>query len=108
MTDVRRLLADNMKRCRQILGLSQMALAERIGCSTTLVGNIETLKRFPSPENLNLIAQALQIHPSELFMEDSPAIERLRNAYEVRERLERNVQKAIEDTLTNSPDKSTN
>lgn len=100
MTDVRILLAHNMKRCRQILGLSQMALAERIGCSTTLVGNIETLKRFPSPENLNLIAQALQIHPSELFMEDSPAIERLRNAYEVRERLEGNIMKAIDETLS--------
>ena len=71
MTDVRVLLARNMKRCREILGLSQMKLADRVGCSTTLIGNIEIGKRFPSAENLNKIAAALDIPPSELFAEDS-------------------------------------
>ena len=103
ITDVRMLLARNMKRCREILGISQMALAERVGCSTTLIGNIETLKRFPSAQNLNRIATALQIHPSELFMEDSAEIKRIQIAYEVRERLETNIHKAIDDTLSEAP-----
>jgi transcriptional regulator with XRE-family HTH domain len=72
-----------------------MALAERVGCSTTLIGNIETMKRFPSADNLDRIAEALEIPPSELFAEESPAIEQLRSSYEVRERIESKVLKAI-------------
>jgi transcriptional regulator with XRE-family HTH domain len=99
MTDVRVLLAKNMKRCRSILGLSQMALAERIGCSTTLIGNIETLHRFPSADSLNRIAAALRIHPSELFAEDSAAINRIEYAIEVRDRLESRIHEAIDEAL---------
>lgn len=99
-TDVRVLLARNMKRCRGILRLSQMALAEKVGCSTTMIGNIETLKRFPSPDNLNHIAEALRVHPSELFTEDSMAINQIQTVYEVRERLEATIKKAIAEILT--------
>ena len=100
MTDVRELLARNMKRCRGILGLSQMKLAERVGCSTTLIGNIEIGKRFPSAENLNKIAAALEIHPSELFAEDSKAITRMQTTQELRVRLEKKVLKAIVEALS--------
>ena len=41
MTDYRQLLARNMKKYRKFLGFSQMALAEKVGCSPTLIGNIE-------------------------------------------------------------------
>lgn len=101
-TDVRVLLARNMKRIREILKLSQMALAERVGCSTTMIGNIETLKRFPSPENINRIASALRVPPSELFSEKSQAISQIQTVYEVRERLEANIKKAIEEILSDS------
>ena len=101
MTDVRVLLARNMKRCREILGLSQMKLAERVGCSTTLIGNIEIGKRFPSAENLNKIAAALDIPPSELFAEESSAIDRMQTTQELRARLEKKVLKAISDALSN-------
>jgi len=104
MTDVRVLLARNMKRCRGILGLSQMKLAERVGCSTTLIGNIEVGKRFPSAENLNKIADALEIPPSELFAEDSKVIRQMASNEEVRERLEANVLKAINKSLYPSGD----
>ena len=93
------LLARNMKRLREALGLSQMALAERVGCSTTLIGNIETLKRFPSAENLDKIAEAFDAPLYELFMEYSPAVERATTHHEVRERLEQKVLKAIEEAL---------
>jgi transcriptional regulator with XRE-family HTH domain len=100
MTDVRVLLARNMKRCREILGLSQMKLADRVGCSTTLIGNIEIGKRFPSAENLNKIAAALDIPPSELFAEDSSAIDRMQTTQELRTRLEKKVIKAIGEALS--------
>ena len=67
MASVRILLAQNIKRFREISGVSQMALAEKIGCSPTLIGKIETMKRFPSADNIDRIAQALKIAPSDLF-----------------------------------------
>jgi transcriptional regulator with XRE-family HTH domain len=100
MTDVRVLLARNMKRCREILGLSQMKLADRVGCSTTLIGNIEIGKRFPSAENLNKIAAALDIPPSELFAEEAAAIDRMQTTQELRARLEKKVLKAIGEALS--------
>jgi transcriptional regulator with XRE-family HTH domain len=100
MTDVRVLLARNMKRCREILVLSQMKLADRVGCSTTLIGNIEIGKRFPSAENLNKIAAALDIPPSELFAEESAAIDHMQTTQELRARLEKKVLKAIGDALS--------
>jgi transcriptional regulator with XRE-family HTH domain len=101
----RALLARNMKRLRKALGLSQAALAERVGCSTTLIGNIETLKRFPSPENLDRIADSLEAPVYELFMRDSPAVERAATKTEVRERLGRKVMTAIYEALDEKGDK---
>ncbi|MDR0455932.1 MAG: helix-turn-helix domain-containing protein [Treponema sp.] len=72
MTDCRQLLARNMKKYRKILGLSQMALAGKVGCSTTLIGNIEINRRFPSADNINRIAKALGVKVSDLFSEVEP------------------------------------
>jgi transcriptional regulator with XRE-family HTH domain len=72
MDDCRKLLAKNMKKYRQILGISQITLAEKVGCSTTLIGNIEIGKRFPSSVNINRIAKALEIKIPDLFAELEP------------------------------------
>jgi transcriptional regulator with XRE-family HTH domain len=73
MTDCRQLLARNMKKYRKIMGLSQMALADKVGCSTTLIGNIEINRRFPSADNINRIAKALEVKVADLFSEAEPA-----------------------------------
>jgi transcriptional regulator with XRE-family HTH domain len=76
MADVHTVLARNLKKYRQILGLSQAALAEKIDTSTTFIGNIEICKRFPSPKNLDLLAKALGVKPAALFAdEDEPEAE---------------------------------
>jgi transcriptional regulator with XRE-family HTH domain len=72
MDDCRKLLARNMKKYRQILSIPQIALAEKVGCSTTLIGNIEIGKRFPSADNINRIAKALEVKVAELFAEQEP------------------------------------
>jgi len=69
MTDVKILFAKNLKNFREILGLSQMELAEKAGCSPTLIGKIETMKRFPSAVTINSLSKALNIAPAELFIE---------------------------------------
>jgi transcriptional regulator with XRE-family HTH domain len=67
MTSLRALLAQNMKKKRQILGISQAKLAEKVATSTHYIGQIELKKKFPSPEMLERIATALEIDSSELF-----------------------------------------
>jgi transcriptional regulator with XRE-family HTH domain len=67
MTSLRTVLAQNMKAQRQILEISQAQLAERVNTSTNYIAQIETEKRFPTPEMLERIAGALEIDPPALF-----------------------------------------
>jgi len=67
MTNIRDLLAKNMKAYRGALGLSQSKLAEKVDTSTHYIGMIETKNNFPSPEMLERIAAALGIDTVDLF-----------------------------------------
>ena len=67
MTNIRQLLAHNIKENRRKLGLSQAKLAEKVDTSTHHIGMIETKKNFPSPEMLERIAAALGIDTLDLF-----------------------------------------
>jgi transcriptional regulator with XRE-family HTH domain len=61
MTDVQTLLAINLKKYRKILGFSQAALAEKVNCSTTFIGNIEikSVSRQPNISTASLRFWAL-------------------------------------------------
>jgi transcriptional regulator with XRE-family HTH domain len=98
MTGVHTLLAKNLKKYRQILGLSQAALAEKVNCSTTLIGNIEIKKRFPSSKNIDRIAGALGIKPADLFAEgdDSETLARFTEHNKRKEQLERDILEAVD------------
>jgi transcriptional regulator with XRE-family HTH domain len=67
MTDLRELLANNIKKYRKIRGFSQEMLAEKARTSTTHIGMIEIGKKFPSTRMLEKIALALGIDTPELF-----------------------------------------
>jgi len=67
MTDIRELLAKNIKKFRKIRGFSQESLAEKAFTSTTHIGMIEIGKKFPSPKMLEQIAEALGVDTPELF-----------------------------------------
>jgi transcriptional regulator with XRE-family HTH domain len=98
VTDARTLLAHNVKMLRKLFGISQMTLAEMVGCSTTLIGNIEIKKRFPSAENINRIAGAFQVRVMDLFAEADPANEGLK--IESGEQLKQLFQVRMEKALT--------
>ena len=66
-SNLRRILALNIKKRRYILGLSQAKLAEAANIATAYVAMIELEKKFPSVDVLERIANALKIDPSELF-----------------------------------------
>ena len=99
MADVKILLAKNMKHFREILGISQMGLAEKIGCSPTLVGKIETMKRFPSADSLNRIAEALKIAPADLFTDadNSETVKSMTSQQKRKSQLKMKVNKAIDE-----------
>ena len=67
MTNIRDVLAQNMKAYRNALSLSQAKLAEKVDTSTHYIGMIEIKKNFPSPEMLERIAAALGIDTVDLF-----------------------------------------
>jgi transcriptional regulator with XRE-family HTH domain len=102
MTGVHTLLARNMKKYRQMLGLSQAALAEKINCSTTLIGNIEIKKRFPSSKNIDRIARALGVKPADLFAEkdDSEAFDQFLEHQGRKVQLKKDILEAIDRAFT--------
>ena len=67
MTDIRKILASNMKKYRKIQGISQAKLAEKINTATSYIAMIEIGRQFPSPTMLERIAYALNVDTPELF-----------------------------------------
>ena len=67
MTNLKDLVAQNIKKYRKIRGFSQEILAEKAGTSTTHIGMIEIGKKFPSVQMLERIAQALDVDTPTLF-----------------------------------------
>jgi len=67
MTNLKKLLAFNMKEQRRILGISQATLAERVSTSTHYIAMIELERKSPSLPMIERIAAALQIDAPELF-----------------------------------------
>ena len=70
MTNIREVLAKNLKEIRQKRGWSQAKLAEVAGTSTHYIGMLETKAKFPSSEMVHNLANALRIDPTELFSKD--------------------------------------
>jgi len=67
MTDLRKVLASNMKFYRKELGISQAKLAEKAHITDNYVALIETGKRFPSVTMLERIAKVLQRDTTDFF-----------------------------------------
>jgi transcriptional regulator with XRE-family HTH domain len=70
MTNIRDLLAQNIKKYRSALGLSQAKLAEKVNTSTNYIGLLEIKRKFPSPEMMERLASALGIDTTELFYKE--------------------------------------
>jgi len=68
MAKIREILAENIKECRRKSSITQSELAERANISANFMGMIEQKRKFPAPEVLERIADALEIDVSELFI----------------------------------------
>jgi len=102
MTNLRDILAGNLKKNRRKCGLSQAKLAEKAGISTQYIAMIELSRQFPTPDVLEQIAAALDIEAYELFsVPPSPesSMERLHKDIikEIREVIVEVLEKALAD-----------
>ncbi|MDA8424621.1 MAG: helix-turn-helix transcriptional regulator [Treponema sp.] len=68
MTELHKNLVYNMKRLREDLAITQMELAERAEISSGYVGEIEMGRKYPTPEVLERLAEALEVRPFRLLM----------------------------------------
>ena len=68
--DIVKVFGTYVKRYRQELGISQEAFAEECGLHRTYISAIECYRRSISLENIQRIADALEIETYKLFLED--------------------------------------
>jgi len=81
-TNLRHILALNIRKHRHILGFSQVKLAEAANIATAYVAMIELEKKFPSVTVLERIARALKIDPTELFSKASHPAEAVKKFHQ--------------------------
>ncbi|MGO5029077.1 helix-turn-helix domain-containing protein [Candidatus Agathobaculum pullicola] len=68
--DIVKVFGTNVKRYRQVLGISQEAFAEKCGLHRTYISAIECYRRSISLENIQRIADALEIETYRLFLKE--------------------------------------
>jgi transcriptional regulator with XRE-family HTH domain len=80
MAGIREILANNIKEYRRKCGFSQDKLAELASISSQYLATVETCRKFPTPEVLDRLAEALGIETYELFTFATPhnELEKLR------------------------------
>lgn len=64
---LQQIFISNLKRIRKEKHITQEKLAELCDTDTCYIGQIETLRRFPSIHFIEKIAAALQVEADELF-----------------------------------------
>lgn len=68
--DIVKVFAKNVKMYRTQMGLSQEAFAEKCGLHRTYISAIECNRRSIALENIQRIADALEIETYKLFLEE--------------------------------------
>jgi transcriptional regulator with XRE-family HTH domain len=97
MTNIREILAKNLKENRRKLGITQPTLAERANLSTHYLAMIEVARKFPTADVLERLAAALDIAPNELFsVSPSPenAMEKLQQT--ILDNMDRVIESAVD------------
>lgn len=69
--DIIKVFANNVRKYRTEIGLSQEAFAEKAGLHRTYISAVEREKRSIALENVQKIADALEIETHLLFIDNS-------------------------------------
>jgi transcriptional regulator with XRE-family HTH domain len=100
MTNVKEILARNLKENRRRLGITQPELAERAGMSTQYLAMIEIARKFPTADILERLSAALGINPHELFsvaVSPERAMERLQQS--ILDNMDRAMEHALDKAI---------
>ena len=73
--DIVKVFGDNLRKYRNGLGLSQEAFADKCGLHRTYISAIECYRRSISLENIQRIADALDIDAYKLLLENQDVTE---------------------------------
>lgn len=73
-TGLRQILSNNLKSLRNQRSLSQIELAEKANISIPFLSNIERCNKWPHPDTLVKLAEALEVEVHLLLLEDPPPI----------------------------------
>jgi transcriptional regulator with XRE-family HTH domain len=108
MTNIRDVLAANLKGFRQARGWSQAFLAEKAETSTNYIGMLENTVKFPSSEMIQKLASALGIDPTDLFLRGIDPVSTMRSyrkaaLEDIHELLSRLIKEKIQE-LDEKPD----
>ena len=68
--DIVKVFGTNLKKYRTALGISQEAFADKCGMHRTYISAIECYRRSLSLENIQRIADTLNIETYKLFLEE--------------------------------------
>lgn len=68
--DIIKIFGKNVRRYRMQLGLSQEKFAEKCGLHRTYISDIERFRRSIALENIQRIADALEVDTYKLFIND--------------------------------------
>lgn len=68
--DIVKVFGTNLRSLRTALGISQEKLAEKSGLHRTYISDIERFQRSISLENIQRIADALEVETYKLFLEE--------------------------------------
>lgn len=68
--DIIKVFGTNLRKYRLEAGLSQEKLAEKCGLHRTYISDIERFQRSIALENVQKVANALEIETHKLFIED--------------------------------------
>jgi transcriptional regulator with XRE-family HTH domain len=102
MIGIRQVLALNLKKNRQKCSLTQEKLAEKAGISAHYLAMVEVAKKFPTPEMLDKLAEALDIETVQLFdVSATPEGVLLHLEQSVISNIEQIVSVTIKQTLSN-------
>lgn len=97
-TDLRRILAANLKKHRNILGLSQEKLAEMADLSWQTVNSIECQRTWVSDRTLENLAETLKIESFQLLLPIETAQPQAINSGEALRKLNK-IKRAFDDSF---------
>lgn len=66
--ELQELFSTNLKNARKNAHLSQMGLAEKANLSVGYICDLESGRRWGTPETFSKLSQALEIHPFQLLL----------------------------------------